>query len=422
MNAFDKVIGYDTIKEELLQMCDMFHNKDIYEKLGAKIPCGVLLHGNPGLGKSLMATAFIEESGMQVYTLRKNKGESKFVESISRTFEEAKSNTPCIIFLDDVDKFANEDEYHRDTPEYVAIQSGIDEVKDSGVFIIATANDIDKLPDSLLRAGRFDRKIEVLIPSENDAKRIIRHYFKDKKISMDVSLEDVSEMLSYSSCAELETIINEAAINAAFARRDEILTEDIVRAVLRYEYESPDDYSVRSSEDIYKTALHEAGHLVVAEILHPGSMGLVSVRRSGRDGRNGFAHRCREFMRRTDNVLVALGGKVAVELYFSEACASGCYEDIYRASRLLRVGMNENATHGFGLVSCYSTSTEPLKVKTEAAVQAELEKCTLKVRDILIKNKAFLEKAANILTEKETLLYSDIRAIRESVKTVSVAV
>ncbi|MBE6651762.1 MAG: AAA family ATPase [Ruminococcaceae bacterium] len=422
MNSFDKVIGYDTIKEELLQICDMFHNKDIYEKLGAKIPCGVLLHGNPGLGKSLMAKCFIEESGFKVYTLRKNKGERKFVEYISKVFEEAKSNAPCIIFLDDVDKFANEDESHRDAPEYVAIQSGIDEVKGIDVFVIATANDIDKLPGSLIRHGRFDRKIEVLLPTGNDAEKIIRHYFENKKISEDVNLEDVSKMLSYSSCAELEAIINEAAINAAFARRETILMEDVVKAVLRLEYGSPDNYTVKSPEDLYKIALHEAGHLVVAEVLCPESIGLVSIRKSGRDRRGGFAHRCRELSKRVDNVLVCLGGKAAVELYFSESCASGCASDISRATKLLEMGVTENATHGFGLVDCYGYAPEECQSKVQTVVRAELEKCIFKAKDILIKNKAFLEKATELLVEKETLLFSDIKAIRESVEIINVAV
>lgn len=422
MNAFDKVIGYDTIKEELLQICDMFKNRSTYENLGAKLPCGILLYGNPGLGKSLMAKCFIEESGLQVYTLRKNKGEGKFVESVSKTFEEAKSNAPCIIFLDDIDKFANEDEYHRDAPEYVAIQSGIDEVKGGDIFVIATANDIDKLPDSLVRAGRFDRKIEILLPSENDAEKIIRHYFENKKISEDVNLEDVSKMLSYSSCAELEAIINEAAINAAFARREKILMKDVVKSVLRLEYESPDNYTVKSPEDLYKIALHEAGHLVVAEVLCPESIGLVSLRKSGRDRRGGFAHRCRELSKRIENVLVSLGGKVAVELYFSESCASGCASDISRATKLLERGITENATHGFGLVDCYGYVPEEFQDKVQTVVRAELEKCIFKAKDILIKNKAFLEKAAEALVEKETLLYSDIKAIKESVEIVDVAV
>ena len=135
MNEFDKVIGYETIKNELLQVCDMFHNRDIYEKLGAKHPRGILIYGDPGLGKTLMAKCFIAESGLKTFTVRRNKGTDDFVGEITDTFMKAKENAPAIVFLDDMDKFANEDERHCDAEEYVAVQSGIDEVKDGLVQI-----------------------------------------------------------------------------------------------------------------------------------------------------------------------------------------------------------------------------------------------------------------------------------------------
>ena len=108
MNSFDKIIGYESIKEELLQICDMMKNKDIYAKLGASLPKGVLLYGAPGLGKTLMAKCFIEECGLETFTLRKNKSQN-CAEHISQTFEKAKQHAPSVVFLDDMDKFANED-------------------------------------------------------------------------------------------------------------------------------------------------------------------------------------------------------------------------------------------------------------------------------------------------------------------------
>ena len=122
MSKFDNIIGYETIKKELMQICDMLKNKEIYENLGAKLPHGILLHGEPGLGKSLMAKCFIEESGLKTYTVRRNKGTDDFMKEITETFEKAKENTPAIVFLDDMDKFANEDEKLCDAEEYVAIQ------------------------------------------------------------------------------------------------------------------------------------------------------------------------------------------------------------------------------------------------------------------------------------------------------------
>ena len=267
MSAFDRVIGYETIKNELLQICDMIHNREIYEELGAKLPQGILLYGDPGLGKTLMAKSFIEESGLKAYIVRRNKGNDDFIGDITDTFRKAKENTPCVIFLDDMDKFANEDSDHRDAEEYVAVQSGIDEVKNCDVFILATANEIWKLPRSLVRSGRFDRKIEVQCPTNRDADEIIEHYLSNKKVSETVNMDDLSKMISYSSCAELETILNEAAISAAYKRKPSIEMEDLVKSVLRMKYDSPDNYTKTSAEDMKKTALHEAGHLVVSEVL-----------------------------------------------------------------------------------------------------------------------------------------------------------
>lgn len=426
MSAFDRVIGYETIKTELLQICDMIHNRKAYEDLGAKLPQGILLYGDPGLGKTLMANAFIEESGLKTYTVRRNKGNDDFIGEIAETFAKAKRNAPSIVFLDDMDKFANEDNDHRDAEEYVAVQSGIDEVKDCDVFVLATANRTRKLPRSLVRSGRFDRKIAVHCPTDKDACAIIQHYLSNKKVSDSVNMEDLSKMISYSSCAELETILNEAAIHAAYARKDSIGMKELVQSVLRMQYDSPDHSIKTSEEDLKKTALHEAGHLVVCEMLVPGSVGLASLRTTGRNARGGFIHLCRNLPRRPYHVLISLAGKAAVEMYYSETCASGCQEDIERAFELIRDGHSENAARGFGLICVtngpYCGISESLLARSEAVTQAELERHMIMTKNILLKNRAFLEAAAAALEEKETLLYSDIQRIRNSVTITKVAV
>ena len=426
MSALDKVIGYEAIKNELLQICDMIHNREIYEELGARLPQGILLYGEPGLGKTLMAKSFIEESGLKAYIVRRNKGDDDFIGEITDTFHRAKENTPCVIFLDDMDKFANEDSDHRDAEEYVAVQSGIDEVKNCDVFVLATANEMRKLPGSLVRSGRFDRKIEVKCPTDKDANKIIAHYLSDKKVSKNVNMEDLSKMISYSSCAELETILNEAAISAAYKRKTDIEMEDLVKSVLRMIYDSPDNYTKASAEDIKKTALHEAGHLVVSEVLCPGSVGLASLRSTGRDSTGGFIHRCKELSRRPYYVLVSLAGEAAVELYYCDTVASGCQSDINRAFNYIRDGISENATLGFGMIDVSTRSfpetSENMNSRSEAVTHAELERYMRITKDILLKNREFLERVAAALIEKETLLYSDIRALTESTTITEVAV
>lgn len=373
-----------------------------------------------------MAKCFIEESGLQAYTVRRNKGNDDFIGDITGTFAKAKENAPAIVFLDDMDKFANEDNDHRDAEEYVAVQSGIDEVKNHDVFVLATANEIRKLPRSLVRSGRFDRKIEVQCPTDKDATSIIEHYLSSKKVSSSVNMEDLAKMISYSSCAELETILNEAAISAAYKRKSNIEMDDLIKSVLRMQYDSPDNFTKTSAEDLKKTALHEAGHLVVCEVLEPNSVGLASLRSTGRDSTGGFIHRCKELTRRPYHVMVSLAGKVAVELYYSESCASGCQEDINRAFNAIRDGLSVNGTHGFGMIDVathrFPETSESMNSRNEAVTQAELERYMIKTKDILIKNRSFLEAATEALIEKETLLYSDICELRRNSNVVDVAV
>lgn len=420
MSAFDKIIGYQTIKEELLQICDMIHNREIYENLGAKQPQGILLYGDPGLGKSLMAKSFITESGLPAYIVRRDKGSDDFIGKITDTFEKAKKNAPAIVLLDDMDKFANEDDRHIDAEEYVAVQAGIDEVKGCNVFVFATVNEIRKLPRSLIRSGRFDRKIEVNSPTDRDAEEIIKYYLAEKKVSDNVNMDDLVKMVSYGSCAELETILNEAAIGAAYARKEKIEMDDLVKSVLRMQYDAPDNFTKKSSDALKEIALHEAGHLVVSEILTPGSVGLASLRTAGRDSTGGFIHRCMPVTRRAHHILISLAGKAAVELYYSGVCASGCQSDIRKAANNIRDAISESGTGGFGMIDVanhrFPESSESFNSRNESVVHAELERYMFKTREILIKNRDFLEKAAQMLSEKETLLYSDIRKLRESIK------
>ena len=421
MKAFEKVIGYEEIKRELMQIVDQIHNKEIYEELGAKMPQGILLYGEPGLGKTLLANCLMEESGLPVFTLRRTKGGDDFVSEITETFRRAAESAPAIVFLDDMDKFANEDCNHRDAEEYVAVQAAIDNAKATEVFVVATANDMRKLPQSLIRSGRFDRVMEMEAPKEEDARKIIEYYLKDKKISEDVDMDDLSKMISYHSCAELESVLNEAAIQAACGRKASIAMEDIMETVLKNPYGMEGNCADMSDKALEQLALHEAGHLVVSEVFLPGSVGVASIR-SHTHGMGGFVRRCKSLPNRRQYIVVSLAGKAAVELYYSEACASGCAHDIENAYTLIRDGMSGYGTHGFGMIEAPLDTSESMNSRSEAVTQAELERYMLKARDILLKNRGFLEKTAEALVEKKTLLASDIRRIREECTITEVSV
>lgn len=415
MNAFDKVIGYKATKRELLQLCDMLRNREIYEEMGARLPHGLLLYGDPGLGKTLLARCFVEESGLHTITVRRDKGGDAFIDGITQAFASAKTKAPSIVLLDDMDKFANEDDTHCDAPEYAAVQAGIDDVKDAGVFVIATANDIRKLPSSLRRSGRFDRKIGLRAPTVSDAEEIITHYLKTKRVSDSVNMEDLTRMMRYNSCAELETILNEAAVRAAFARKTGIDMEDMVSVVLKQQYGAQEDMPRVSDEVIEKVALHEAGHLVVCEALCPGGVGFASLLPSDENRCGGFIHCCKG-VSDSQSAIIALGGKAAVEMRYAGQVAEGCSDDIARAVNCIREAAAKEGTLGFSLLNVESDSSsnmsESLNARSEAAVQAELERYYGKARALLAQNEAFLKEITEALVMKKTLLYSDIQAIR----------
>lgn len=201
MNAFDKIIGYASasIKKELQQISDTLKKIEAYDKLGVTAPKGLLIYGEPGVGKSLMASAVIKESGRKVFCCRKDSPNGDFVKKIKGTFDKAEQNAPSIVYLDDMDKFANGDERHPDAEEYVTVQSCIDEVRGKQVFVLATANNIRCLPHSLRRMGRFDRMIEVEAPRGQDAVKIIAHYLKSKIFidEVDPAVIAISSVICY---------------------------------------------------------------------------------------------------------------------------------------------------------------------------------------------------------------------------------
>lgn len=416
MKNFENVIGYDAIKKEMMQVCDMLKNPEIYEKLGAKLPSGILLYGEPGLGKTLLAKSFIAECNLKTFTVRKTRSDD-FADFITETFQKAKESAPSIVFLDDMDKFANEDSSHQDADEYVAVQAGIDEVKGSGVFVLATVNEIGKLPRSLRRSGRFDKRIELEAPGFEDSKKIITHYLKDKNLSDDINLDDIAKMISYSSCAELETILNQAAILAGYKRKEQIEMPEFVSAVLNTEDFSR-DLAKASDDQLRKVAVHEAGHLIMADILRPESIGLAALITNDDGAVSGFVRRCKKLLKDEHHILVSLAGKAAVETLYGY-CADGCSSDIERACELIRDRISEDGTMGFGMIDVtnhrFPKTSESLNSRNESVVHAELERYMYMAKEIIANNREYLEKAAKALFEKRTLLASDISALRENI-------
>lgn len=291
MSAFDKIIGYDHIKAELMQISDMIHHPEVYAALDAKLPQGLLLSGAPGLGKTLMATALMEDSGLPCFTVRRSQVEDEFLKQLAHTFDEAAEAAPSMLLLDDMDKFSS-DEFS--TAAFTAVQSCIDKVQEKQVFVIATANNVEELPDSLLRCGRFDRQIKVQRPNCTDGEQIIRRYLSSKAPVPDISLSDLTQLLSHSSCAQVESALNEAAVYAAYERSGSITRVHLIHAVLKTIHHVPPEVYPVSEEQRKKAAFHEAGHAAMLELVAPGSTAFVTLLYSPTSGScYGFAYPAR---------------------------------------------------------------------------------------------------------------------------------
>ncbi len=416
MSEFDKIIGYKDVKTELFRICDVIKNADKYKALGVAPIGGLLLDGDPGVGKTLMANCFIKESGRKAFVCRKNKPDGEFVNEIKNVFTEAAGNAPSIILLDDMDKFANEDDYHRNAEEYVTVQSCIDEIKGKDVFVLATTNGTDNLPRSLLRAGRFDYVISVDAPEGKDAVEIVKYYLSQKKAVAEIDAEEIARLLNGKSCAVLETVINTAGQYAGYENKEMIGVDDIIRACLRVIYNAPESTAPHNPVVLERTAYHEAGHAVVAEILESGSVDLVSVRKNtGTVGGFTAYHNPDDYWisktHMENRVIAILGGKAATELIFGEA-DTGANNDLHRAFDIVQRFADNYCSYGFGYWEGRDSSSDRL-LRREDRITADMETYYARARKILIDNKAFLEALAKRLQEKDTLVSSEIKEIKE---------
>ena len=412
MGNFDKVIGYDAIKGELEMVLDMIKNKERYERLGAKIPRGIMLCGRPGVGKTLMAQSFIRASGLKSYTLRRNQARGNFTSTISKVFEEAKANAPAILLLDDLDKFADTDKEHPNAEEYVAVQAAMDSIRDEQVIVFATINELRFLPTSLRRAGRFDVKLKVENPTLEDASKIIKYYLRDKQIDEGLNYDDLSKMIDYRSCAQLESTINNAAIFAGYEGKDKIEMEHIVKTVMKEQMGVHSGSEQIDERERRERAYHEAGHLVVAEVLKPGIVGMAAINSQKEANIGGFVRKTGNMGWHYD-VMTALGGKVATELRIGR-CASGCKRDLINAQFILANGIEGNGICGVNMVAGEAIDvSDRFKDQAQSVVAAEMQNYINRVRELLVNNGEFLDKVAEVLMQKEVLLSSEIGRIKE---------
>lgn len=424
-NSFDMIIGYDSVKQELLRVCDLLRHSEKYSTLGVTMPSGLLLSGKPGLGKTTMAKCFIKESGLRAFVCRKTKSNGEFVDEIKKTFDNAVKAAPAIVFLDDMDKFANNDRAHADSEELVTVQSCIDEVRGKGVFVIATVNETDKLPESLLRAGRFDIHIIVKYPQRDEAKKIIAYYLSKKQFVADVDVELIGNILSECSCADLESVINEAGIYAGFEGKSKIETDDIVRACMRVIFEAPASLKPHSDRALDIIACHEAGHAVVAEALSPGSVSIISASNYDSDAGgvtsvvpNRDYFMCVELME--DRITMLLAGKAAIAMRYG-ALDTGASSDLRRATEIAKRFVRDYGMVGFCNKGWHDDEDPAGTNFINISVNTLLNRLYERASRILAENREFWEKLTDAVKKEPYVIAPEIQKLKASCCTSSAA-
>ncbi len=411
---FEEIVGYEEIKKELRIISDMLNNPETYQKLGAGLNDGLVLCGKPGTGKTTMANCLIESTGRNAYTCRKKASDGKFIETISDTFEEAKLHAPSIVLLDDLDKFSDQKE-ECDAEEFVTVQSCIDEIRGLDVFVIATVNNTRKIPDSLLRHGRLGKRLKVRLPKMNEAMEIIKHYIGKPGMFDELDEESIARMLVGESCATLESVINNASIKASYNRQKKVTMQNIIDACLDLIFDAPESCESLPEDILRKIAYHESGHALISELLDPGSVSIMSIRKTN-DGDYGFVRYYR--LEDKDNssaeyneaiIKASLSGKAATELVFGEV-DMGTNADLHNAFHRAKCLVDNKCM--FGFQNWIEDDHDAYAAENRnRAVAMVLERNYLEVKKLLVEHRELLDKMASELLIKTTLVRMDVQRI-----------
>lgn len=416
MDKFDeKVIGYDSIKETLRQIADVLKRPEAYKEKGVSMPRGLLMESAPGLGKSLMASILMEESGRKSFVFRRINEGNTFLGEMKDIFDVAKEEAPSILLLEDLNLYVESNSPY--APEWACLQACIDETSDADIFVIATTNDTRYMPQSLLRPGRFDYILNLNPPLGKTAEDIVSYYLRDKNLAKDVQISDIVKAMPQVSCATLETVMNLAAINSVYSDHAHVQKEDIIDALLKVVYNLRKADCEEDPQEHQMIAVHEAAHAVVGEVLHSGSIGIITIRGShGAIGgmESGFAVYAKSEEEFQDEIIKTLAGKAGTALIYGIMDIRAA-ADIKKADQLLDIWLCHFAGGGFsGVEPSENRLSEPRLSYNEAIKSAKLEELYRRAYKILYDNRDFLLAVQKELLEHETLLNSDLAKIRES--------
>ena len=436
--TFKDVAGNEAAKQDLEEIVDFLKNPKKYEVLGAKIPRGVLLAGNPGTGKTLMARAVAGEANVPFFSISGSEFAEMFVgvgaSRVRDLFGKAKKNAPSIIFIDEIDAVAHkrdarggagrEDE--QTLNQILVEMDGFD--NESGVIVMAATNRVDMLDKALLRPGRFDRHVDVALPERKDRLAILKVHFKNKPLESDVDLDSLAAKTAGSSGADLANIANESAITAAREGHKVITSEDVTEAFERVAIGPKRQSKVMNDHEKRLTAYHEAGHAIVGHVL-PDSDPVHKVTIIPRGHTGGVTwflppeDRSYKNVYELKDVLArAMGGRIAEKIVFGkDDVTTGASSDMKNVANLAKEMVVEEgrgkATRHLVFpgeeTGYYTISTgKPYSEKTAELIDQEIknlsEEAAKRAEIVLKANQKILDRLAEALLEKETLEESDL--------------
>ena len=438
------VAGLKEEKEELQEIVDFLREPSKFTRVGARIPKGVLLEGPPGTGKTLLAKAIAGEANVPFFSISGSDFVEMFVgvgaSRVRDLFEEAKKNSPCIVFIDEIDAVARRrgtgmggghDEREQTLNQLLVEMDGFG--VNEGIIVMAATNRVDILDPAILRPGRFDRKISVGTPDVGGREDILKLHARNKPLADDVNLKQVAQTTAGFTGADLENLLNEAAILAAESDRVFVSQEDIQRAFIKVGIGSEKRSRVISDAEKKITAYHESGHAILFHVLPDvGPVYTVSIIPTG-IGAAGYTMPLPErddmFMtkgRLEEEIMVSLGGRIAEQLIFDDI-TTGASSDIKKATKLARkmvtrFGMSDN----IGVV-CYDDDDDEVFIGRDLAhakshselisgeidkeVKEIIDRCYARAKEIILENMEILHKSADLLLQKEKITREEFEAL-----------
>jgi len=441
---FTKVAGLEEEKEELAEVVDFLRDPGKYTKLGARIPKGIILVGPPGTGKTLLAKAVAGEAGVPFFTISGSDFVEMFVgvgaSRVRDLFEDAKKNAPCIIFIDEIDAVGrrrgsglggSHDEREQTLNQLLVEMDGF--AGNQGIIVMAATNRVDILDPALLRPGRFDRKVAVGRPDVAAREAILKIHAASKPLGDDVDLHSVARQTSGFTGADLENLMNEAAILSAREGKRFISSDDINKAFIKVGIGTEKKSRIVSEKEKSITAYHEAGHAILfRELDGVGPVHTISIIPTGVSAAGytmplpGEDQMFNTKSKMLNNIMVSLGGRIAEEIIFGDI-TTGASSDIKQATSVARAmvmefGMNERAglvNYGnegdeifigrdFGQTKSYSEETANM---IDEEVRKIINDCHTKAKEIIMKRKYVLDACAALLIEKEKIGFEEFEAL-----------